>query len=866
MGRLTSGAAIVVGLALCAGAFFFFRAPDSTSAESPREARAKRATKSRAPLARLAAESTADLKDSKLTGRVTAAEGGAPIAGAEICARDAEGAICAHSGADGRYLITAIASGRWSLFAGKAGYLTARREPGVREDIELYPGATESADFVLSAGGVKLTGLVKDSGGGVVPGATLEEEHGARGTSDDRGRFALWLSPGDAVLTVRAEGYAPEIVTGGAPGELEVVLHPESTISGRVVNAKNGAPIAGARVMTDWVGGELETDSDENGAFFLPGVPPGEHRLRAVGEGWLAELSEPLVIGRADAVRDVRLEATPALSFTGAIVQLPDRTGCDQGFIEVWSDQNELDRSKNTDARGRFAIHGLMPGHYEVNAYCEPNGPPAPAEVVLADADVHLEIEAEAFAARVHGVVLGHDGQPRGNLDLDLQEKSSGALAFAAVAADGRFTVLLPELGTWMVSVGGGCANEDGPSIEVLVAEPPPVIVSLAGLGTIRGRAIDRDQQPVRTSLLFSSSIAPDDDGCSASQIVNTGADGRFEVAFAPKLWSVRAADNAGAPAELRDAKGPLEAIDVRPGEISDVELVFPSSRGSIRGRVVDHRGQPVPDAMVSVARIAEGEDLLDETAAVTWDELDFDAGFEVTDDDGRFVATDLPEGLYGAGAKAREGGAGKAGPVRLGGEVTITLEPWASIDGFASKGGAERAQNYAIYASNGEDHRVLNVRAEDGHFSIKSLSPGAWVLHAEAKDGEVDRSVELRAGEAMKNVELALSAKARVRGRVVLDDGQPVRGAEVVLGRAPGENEHMPTADPPSVATDEHGRFEMINAPLGKVWLTIEDADHFAQLTELELHSGETQEVEVQAVAFQSGEGAADEEELTED
>lgn len=847
--RVLIGAAIALAIS---GALFIHarshasRPLDQVEKNQPRSARAAHPHRF-VPRAKKEDEARA-----KLGGRVTNKDG-AQISGAQVCAAQDANASCSTSGADGRYTIEELAAGRWYVHASKSGYLTARAEPdGATDELDLRPGVAATADFVLLEGGALLTGMVRDSGGGVIVGASVEEDHGTRATTDVKGKFNLWLAPGPASLTVRAEGYASEVFDGTAPGEVDVVLHPESTIAGRVIAAGTGNPIAGARVTTEWSGGEVEAITERDGSFTLGGVSPGEHHLSAVAPGWMAEHSDTIVVGRADSVRDVVLEASPALSLYGSIVQLPDRTVCPRGTIEVVAPIGAIARDGEADENGHYELHGLLPATYEGTAHCESGDVGASVEVEINDEDVEMEIEVGPIAARLRGIVLGRDGKPRGNAPIALMHAETYASLAVDAGADGRFVALLPELGKWSV-VGERNCPEEQPllEVEVRVPDPPPVTISLATFGGVRGRTIDKEGKPIATELVF----VPGGEklgGCVAPTASSSGKDGRFELDLAPERWTVHSAEygNEDETVELRTKRGAVEAIDVVAGETEEIEVVLEPHRGRIKGRVVDRDGHPVADAMVAHTKLGTDEEDAEGINALLWDDLDFEYGFEVTDENGRFELENLVEGVYGVGAKARTGGCGKVAPVKLGSDVTVKLEAWASIEGvvLAPSGGPESV--FTLTASSADEMKTVDVRGADGKFALRSLAGGLYELSVEAKDGEGRRRVEVRSGESARGVDIALSPRAHVFGRVVGGDGEPVVEATVQIARAndPGERIGF---EPPAAVTDEQGRFDIPNAPLGDVWVTVSHDEYYIPMHEEELRSGESRELELVANKF---------------
>jgi iron complex outermembrane recepter protein len=94
--------------------------------------------------------------------------------------------------------------------------------------------------LTLSMAAAGLTGVVKDTSGGAVPGAsvTVQTTSGTdRRTviSGSDGRFTFETVPADAVLVVRAGGFAEQRQTIGGSTDVEVVLQPPSILETVVV-------------------------------------------------------------------------------------------------------------------------------------------------------------------------------------------------------------------------------------------------------------------------------------------------------------------------------------------------------------------------------------------------------------------------------------------------------------------------------------------------------------------------------------------------------------------------------------------------------------------------------------------------------
>ncbi|HUR35046.1 MAG TPA: TonB-dependent receptor plug domain-containing protein, partial [Vicinamibacterales bacterium] len=94
--------------------------------------------------------------------------------------------------------------------------------------------------LTLSMAAAGLTGVVKDTSGGAVPGASVTVQT-ASGTeqqtviSGSDGRFSFATVPDGAILIVRAGGFAEQRQTVGGSAEVEVTLQPPSILETVVV-------------------------------------------------------------------------------------------------------------------------------------------------------------------------------------------------------------------------------------------------------------------------------------------------------------------------------------------------------------------------------------------------------------------------------------------------------------------------------------------------------------------------------------------------------------------------------------------------------------------------------------------------------
>jgi hypothetical protein len=304
------------GIALCV---VFVLAAGSTEAQQPAGA--------------AAATGTATIR-----GRV-AAPTGAPIRGADVrlsgvALRNVE------SGEDGRFEITGLPTGRYTLQAIKVGFGIANSSPiniDPGRSFTVTDGQTVTRDITLQRGGV-ITGRIVDEAGDPVTGLEIRVEryvYGpagrqlASGTSglttpfnlrtNDRGEFRIFgLAAGEYIVSVRAQQFGAALTRGTAGSRdrtegFPPTFYPGTTrqteaqavrvrageevaadfavaagrmlrVSGRAMNSR-GTPATGLNV---YLGVETSNSSGQidggpvgpDGSFSMGNVPAGSYTLR----------------------------------------------------------------------------------------------------------------------------------------------------------------------------------------------------------------------------------------------------------------------------------------------------------------------------------------------------------------------------------------------------------------------------------------------------------------------------------------------------------------------------------------------------------------------------------------------------------
>lgn len=273
---------------------------------------------------------------------------GEPVAGAEVQVKTPGVSVDAghYTGPQTAYLkLTTDADGRWQC--DQAPQRIASLEPWVRHDDYVTHSETMPAGSTpfkaLYAGklltkldpGLVVRGVVRGPDGRAVEGAHLRMgAHIGYGNSIERstttgpdGRYELTkVTPGDNVLLVEADGYAPSYTRerikdqASGPVTLDVRLPESQTVTLRVVDP-TGAPISETRVyLRSWDNASIwgfgpRGQTDQDGRLTFEHVPPVEHGFDFSAAGYRYQMGRKVALNRENVIT-----MYPELTISGQVV------------------------------------------------------------------------------------------------------------------------------------------------------------------------------------------------------------------------------------------------------------------------------------------------------------------------------------------------------------------------------------------------------------------------------------------------------------------------------------------------------------------------------------------------------------------
>ncbi len=620
--------------------------------------------------------------------------------------------------------------------------------------------------IVICAPKRTLAGTVVDLDGTPQPQRIVSLQ-GQRITTDDAGRFRytnLTIPPSTVVLFAADHDLKRfgrlDVVLEGSPvlENVSIVLRPQSRITGRVVDREQ-RPVEGVTVEArpakrrsseripriNIVG---QSDQTHGSELFISGLQSNQFRVRTswtFGETSEAKTSGASALANEVPITDHVEEAVP-VSLTSLVsgevrvkdfdvetaqgqVVLSDAANV-MPFGRLWSgsgsglhrriigyegattDIENSTRSAVTDADGRFEILGVLPGSYRVT--------PSKSEYFFLDPSpiVTLQVEGEEQSADLvlaRGAVI---------------ELSLPPLPFSALPHPAQITVKLRDSNgnvqehglnaEDLVSVGGLAAGTYQISVERTGGE-------LAYFGPLTLDYGQRERIPVQfhaASSIQAKVLGPDGAALPAATVRIRGRGSEF-IDGPPSTNEEGQVTFVNLPGGKYELLASADGLPERSsGEFwvsagTEERITIPLKKGgSVRGKVVDPRGHPLPGMSVFLRTPA---DRLDATS----------------DENGEFSIHGLPDGVHPLHVRSEdmEQSAATEVTIQQGSDVvaSVTLRPSLVIHGRLLRKDGRPAGGVEMSArgTGPTDIRRTATTRADGTFSLGKLYPGSYTLRA---------------------------------------------------------------------------------------------------------------------------------------
>lgn len=751
-------------------------------------------------------------RETAIRGRIVA-HGRTALAGARVCAVCAGCNIlasspgrCALSEASGDFSLLDVPEGEFVVSAAHPDYQMASARGG--KPIAVRAGQSVDGLLIeLVRASPTLSGIVLDATGGPITEATVQVANTAETvhpfvqlTTDEEGRFAVALPEGPVAIRAEAPGYAPGLIYRTVPStDARLALTPGGVIEGTVVHAVTGERVPGVTVSA--IGTSSATlvspvVTDDDGAFCVSGLEPGQYALVAEGDRHHGSVGRTLALGLADHVKNVVIRVQPGVLISGRVLIGDGEKPCAGGRVRIApSDPFALagravpaDPSRRPDMNlpsvegviqrsGEVRLRGVPAGRYEVALECD--------EHVYEDGPVVLNVGEQDFAVtwRVrNGLGLSvqvHDEflnpVPRANLMLEFPPAGSSGNVFVGLAVDerGQATVggaLYP--GRYVVHADEAFGAEPT-AVELREGDGTKTVsVVLPGAAAIRVKVRDARGNPIDdVDVAAYVQHMPGDPSSTeaaargvAHRAVPMGS-GEFVIRPLPAGdYKVTVWDGVNPPLNARGATG--QVVSLRRGEQAAVEAVR-DCQAQLSGVVVDDLGDPVANAWVSAAFSGRGER---EPGTLS---ISSELSRILTDQDGQFALVGLcASASYDVRVEQQEAAVSVTAALRPRAGVRLVLPRAGELEGtvHAADGRPLREFNLTVEHAGTRQTRGLRVQAQDGSFRLENVPAGESTVTVSSADSSASSRVVISPGALTGGVQLRLepeqASAASVNGR----------------------------------------------------------------------------------------------------
>ncbi len=592
--------------------------------------------------------------------------------------------------------------------------------------------------------------------------------------------------PREPTATVQAQGSGGSNRAVSKPVRTGRVAAPLAKLSLRgVVLDRAGAPIANATVVLAAPRRLVRTAP--NGRFEITELLPGRYTLEA-RQGSLS--AGPIGVVLAPSTRDIVLRLYQGFALEVEVVAADTGQPIAGAEVEVSLISMYPGAGRQharTAANGVASLEGLtFIGHdlrVAAPGFADERRGPGPDLTERAPGVRRIRVGLHRTALELVGKLVDDRGAPVPGGEVEVvnyqpQDRSvdevATASSYGAVDphaalrsgmgtrsdAAGAFRIGL-EAGTWVVIASA-------PDRELTVSEPIFVeaggpkrkeLTLVLGAGrTVRGVVVDAADHEVAAAQVEARWL----DGTRVLGTTVSDGGGSFEIRGLPAApIELIARSNAG-----RSRPFP---VDLVPGNV-DGAVVSLDLGGTITGRVLDDRGTPVPDAVITYleqqarAKVSLYPDIIG------------------ADDEGRFTIAGVAPGVtyFLSGARPQDGNFGQhaAGiTARAGDTVTITIPAGGAIVGRIV--GAADPRQVMV-----RDAQTLTAARPDreGRFRLDKLPALRYQLHVSGPsiaDVYVE-SVEVSANRDTDVGDVVVEAGRKVAGVVVDASGKPLDSAIV--------------------------------------------------------------------------------------
>ncbi len=615
---------------------------------------------------------------------------------------------------------------------------------------------------------------------------------------------------------------------------LDILLVPGGVIHGRVVLGGSDEPVAGVTVVAN---GTFTTEhwkvvASDEGHFEFPALRPAVYELAVADERFaLAQGAIPQVQIREGEESDpVQVHVVPAASVVGRVLKLDSGESVVGVSVAARSETLRSLVHVETAADGSYAIRGMTPGKHHVFV-AEPRlrrlpavrGAATQATVSLQEGQSLSGLDFRVrFGGMVQGQVVDEAGKPAPFADIMISRADGGGIRAEKADAQGLFAVTGATPGTQLLLRARRMhlVSQEAYRVDIPLDESSASATLVVSQGArLQGQVLRSSGAALEKAPVYLNSPRSANVPLDSLQLTGSGGTfawdglpkGEYLVGVAvrvqtagvdpPRATVTLAPGEESAPVNLV-YDGPIDGDDaLESGETGDL---------SIRGRVTDPRGNPIPGADV----YARSETGFGHTVQ--------------TFHDGTFEIAGIAAGNYSIGALHRDYMPADSHEVQAGEiNVVMVLQPSARVSGQVIDAATgqplpefEVAEVSARQLEREQPAAHINWQPffdPEGRFTlVMRLSRVERVLMARAEGYAPEQQFigQAASGQHLDNLVFRLRPGAAVEGTVHDMSGKAIPGVSLFQG-AEGQRSAALTR------TDTNGAFRVAGLAAGATDLT---------------------------------------------
>lgn len=575
--------------------------------------------------------------------------------------------------------------------------------------------------------------------------------------TDAQGHFRLeGLEPGDYKLEVSGEelmGLAESKVHVGLGQTSDPVVleaHPAFSVRGTVLVDDESPCSYGTVSLQDTTRKDEQlwgSKEQPDGSILVEGLLPGTYEVSVSCKDHVPQPEYPQVVVTDASIDGLRWSVSTGQSIRGHVVDAEGQPVADARVSARAKTNNKDPRAQRSnswggrsEADGSFALWGLLPGEYELNAFHEDL--PRPAKGVDVELPEGRNVDEITITMPAHGTIEGivrdEKAEPVAGVSVSVNGRRWNNNA--RTNDEGRFVITSVEVGEYRVRAqrswsdtmrapGATDDDEAGERVQVRAGESTQVellVESQSGriTGVVRGEGGEPIADAFVEAIRQSDSAAASEGrnrqrarwGSWMRQPVLTDEDGRFELTDLAEQ---------GVYTVYANRKGGGEAIAENVAAGSDVELSI-AQTGVLAG-VVTLSGGGFPERFQIAARNVE---------AGLWESDQF------LRTEGQWELTNLPAGIYEVSVSASEGNAKMPVELPEGGEKTdieLTLVARITVKGTLVDGQTGKpipglivtiSDGTGVIRMWGNDQaNAPNISDTEGRFMVEDAPAGKVII-----------------------------------------------------------------------------------------------------------------------------------------